>query len=168
MNPEITQAADLMDKGQIDEAQAVLQTFFATHPASLDACNLLQQIYWRKQEMPAYYEATLSLCALYIKERQPDLAMQHYDEFLNAGGTVVPAATWLDLARAMENAQAHETCLTGIRESGEDMARGKAIGAGFNRSGQTFSKARPAARCAEILRISFSLQRAAPRLGTDH
>ena len=111
VNPEITQATDLMDKGQIDEAQAVLQTFLATHPASLDACNLLQQIYWRKQEMPAYYEATLSLCALYIKERQPDLAMQHYDEFLNAGGTVVPAATWLDLARAMENALAHERAL---------------------------------------------------------
>jgi len=111
VDPEITQATDLMDKGQIDEAQAVLQTFFAAHPASVDACNLLQQIYWRKQEMPAYYEATISLCALYIKERQPDLAMQHYDEFLNAGGNRIPAATWLDLARAMENAQAQERAL---------------------------------------------------------
>ena len=111
VDAEITQATDLMEKGQMDEAQAVLQKFFATHPGSVDACNLLQQIYWRKQEMPAYFEAMIALCALYIKERQPDLAMQHYDEFLNAGGTKIPASTWLDLARAMENTHAHERAL---------------------------------------------------------
>jgi membrane associated rhomboid family serine protease len=108
VDAEITQATDLMEKGQTDEAQAVLQKFFAAHPDSVDACNILQQIYWRKQDLPAYYETIIALCALYIKERQPDLAMQHYDEFLNAGGTVVPPAIWLDLARAMENALAHE------------------------------------------------------------
>jgi membrane associated rhomboid family serine protease len=111
VDAEMTQAADLMDKGQVDEAQMVLEKYFANHPQSVDACNLLQQLYWRKQDMAAYHETMTKLCALYIKERQPDLAMQHYDELLNSGGSKVPAATWIDLARAFENALAHERAL---------------------------------------------------------
>jgi membrane associated rhomboid family serine protease len=108
---EITQATDLMEKGQLDEAAAVLQKLLVSKPESVDGLNLLQQIYWRKGDVAQYQEITTRLCSAYLKARQPELAWQHYEEFLNTGGGPMPAATWFELCRAAESQQNYDRAL---------------------------------------------------------
>jgi membrane associated rhomboid family serine protease len=107
-DPEITQATDLIEKGQTDAAIDLLKAVLAKKPDSLDACALLQQTYWRKQDLAAFQEATSSLCALHLKAREPEQAWQLYEEFLNTGGGKMPAATWLELCRSAENQKLFE------------------------------------------------------------
>lgn len=56
----------------------------------------------KQGEIPAYQEAALKLCALHLKARESEAAIQDYDDFAKFGGNEIPAALWLDLARAME------------------------------------------------------------------
>ncbi|HMF92620.1 MAG TPA: rhomboid family intramembrane serine protease, partial [Candidatus Angelobacter sp.] len=108
VDPEIQQATELMEKGQNDEAIALLRNLLAAKPESVDACSLLQQISWRKGDVPAYHELTAQLCALHLKTRENDLAWQNYEEFLSTGGENMPAGTWLDLCRVAESKQDFE------------------------------------------------------------
>ena len=104
-DPVIEQAGELMEQGNFDEAIVVLKNYLDTKPDALDACAMLQQAYWRKSDLPAYNEATVKLCAMHLQAREPQLAWQDYEDFLNTGGDKMPAATWLDLCRAAENMQ---------------------------------------------------------------
>jgi membrane associated rhomboid family serine protease len=110
-DPEIAQASELMDRGQFDEALTVLTNHMASQPDSIDACNLLQQAYWRKNDIPAYHEAITKLCTLHLKQRYNEAAWQDYEEFLSSGGKQMPAATWLELCRAAEAQQSFERAL---------------------------------------------------------
>lgn len=111
-DPAIADATEKMDHGQFDEAIATLQTFLIAEPNSVEAHSLLQQVYWRRQELPQYHEATAKLCALHLKAREYDLAWQNYEDFLNTGGENIPVATWLDLCRAAEERQQYDRALT--------------------------------------------------------
>ncbi|HEY6251288.1 MAG TPA: rhomboid family intramembrane serine protease [Candidatus Angelobacter sp.] len=102
-DPVIDQATDLMEKGQLDEAMVLLNGFAASHPDSLDAFNLIQQICFRKGDMPAFREASLALCALHLKAREWDLAWQCFQELRNTSNEKIPANLWFDLCRAAEN-----------------------------------------------------------------
>jgi tetratricopeptide (TPR) repeat protein len=51
------------------------------------------------------------LCELHLKERHHDAAWQDYEDFLNSGGKILPAATWLELCRAAEGQQMFERAL---------------------------------------------------------
>ena len=102
-DPEIDQATDLIDKGQLDAAIDLLKNALVNKPDSMDARALLQQTYLRKQDMPSFHEATAGLCALYLKAREPEPAWQLYQEFVNSGGGKMPAPIWLDLCRSAEN-----------------------------------------------------------------
>ena len=99
----IVGASDLMEKGEIDAALSILEGFIAANPNSSDAWRLKQQIHWRKGEIPAYHEASLKLISLHLRAREPELALQEYQDFVNSGGDKIPTATWLDLCRALEN-----------------------------------------------------------------
>jgi len=111
IDPEITQSTDLMERGQLDQAAEILKQFVASKPDSVDGWNLLQQIYWRKGETECCHEALVKLCAAHIRAREPELALQSFDEFLNSGGKSMPAATWFEIARAAESLQAPERAL---------------------------------------------------------
>jgi len=41
-------------QGNLDEAISILQTNMEPVPASIDACALLSQLYWRKNDIPNY------------------------------------------------------------------------------------------------------------------
>jgi membrane associated rhomboid family serine protease len=102
-DPAIEQASELIEKGQLDDALAVLNSYIASHPGSVDAGTLIQQTYWRKGEVPAFHEATLKLCELHLKARDSQLAWECCQEFRSTGGEKIPAALWFDLCRAAEN-----------------------------------------------------------------
>jgi membrane associated rhomboid family serine protease len=111
-DPEITHASDLIDQDKMDEAVDLLKSYLAQKPDSLDAPNLLQQIYWRKHDLPAYYQTVIELCGLHLKAGHGETALHYYDEFVNAGGDQIPATVWFDLCRALENQQQFEHALS--------------------------------------------------------
>ena len=89
-------------QSNVAEALSKLQDYVKAHPDSIDACLLLQQAYSRQGEIPAYQETVLKLCGLHLKARDTDAALQDYEDFTKSGGKEIPAALWLDLARALE------------------------------------------------------------------
>ena len=104
-DPKIVEATELLQKGQLDAASGVLQSHLAEKPDSTDAHSLLQQIYARKNDQGAYRDVTVKLCQLHLKARNPESAWQTYEEFVNSGGSGLPASAWLELCRHLENQQ---------------------------------------------------------------
>jgi membrane associated rhomboid family serine protease len=109
-DPEIEQANNLMEHGQLDEATSVLTTYTAAKPNSLDAWSLLRQIYARQSDQQPFLDATLKTCALHLKAHEVEAAFQDYAEFVDGGGKM-PAATWLDLCKGAEEKQEFERAL---------------------------------------------------------
>ena len=66
---------------------------------------MLQQIYWRKNDMPAYRAALEQLIALHLKAKETDEALQTVHDYRSAGGEKLAAANWLDLCRQLEDQQ---------------------------------------------------------------
>jgi tetratricopeptide (TPR) repeat protein len=111
-DPAIVQGTELMEKGKLDEAIAILQKHVAAKPEALDAYSLLRQLYWRKNDLPAFYEALAKLCQLHLKSQDADAAWEDYLEYRNAGGDRMPAATWLELCRIVEGKQDFERAVS--------------------------------------------------------
>jgi tetratricopeptide (TPR) repeat protein len=94
-----------MERGKLDEAASILQKHVAANPNSADALNLLQQAHWRRNDMAAYRDATVQLCQVYLKNQDQDNAWRAFEEYQNAGGDKMPAATWLEIIRSLETQQ---------------------------------------------------------------
>jgi membrane associated rhomboid family serine protease len=101
-DPEINEASDLVEHGNLDQATVILNKYLAGNPDSLSAWGLLQIVHWRKNEIPACREATRKLCTLNLQAGMYEAAWQDYEEFLNLGGDKMPAAAWLELCRVAE------------------------------------------------------------------
>jgi len=80
----------------------------AVKPDAADAYFLLQQLYWRKNDVAKHHEVSIKLCQLHLKAQDAEAAWQDYQEYLNAGGNRMPAATWLELCRLAEGQQNFE------------------------------------------------------------
>jgi membrane associated rhomboid family serine protease len=101
-DPAIVQATEAIDQGKPEEAIRKLQEHVAAKPDSPDALVLLQQLHWRQGNPAGHQEATIKLCQLHLKKQDAEAAWQDYEEFQNAGGLHLPAATWLELCRSLE------------------------------------------------------------------
>ncbi len=102
----------LIETGDYNRAEAVLKGYLKLHPDATDALMVLQQVYYCKNEMPDYQATTATLCRAYIKERDSQAAWQSYEEYLNAGGQDMPAATWVELCRIAEERQLFERAVS--------------------------------------------------------
>ena len=107
-DPAIVQGTELMNQGKVDEAIAILQGHVVVKPGAMDAYFLLQQLYWRKNDVAKHHEASIKLCQLHLKAQDTEAAWQDYQEYLNAGGNRMPAGTWLELSRIAEGQQNFE------------------------------------------------------------
>lgn len=94
-DPAIVQATEQMEQGKLEDAVATLKSYLVSKPESLEAYSLLPQIYWRKNDIPSFQDATTKLCRLHLKVHNHDAAWQDYEEYLNSGGGAMPASTWL-------------------------------------------------------------------------
>ena len=110
--PEIERANQFVEQGQMDEAVAALQQHLSAKPNSMDGWNQLRQIHWRRNELPAYYETTAKTCDLHLRAKNFDGAWQDYEDFLNSGGQKLPAATWFELCRLLEERQSYDRALS--------------------------------------------------------
>jgi membrane associated rhomboid family serine protease/thioredoxin-like negative regulator of GroEL len=101
---ELTQAEELIEQGQCDQAIAMLVQYATKKPGSLDAALLLPHAYLRKQDMAGYQQAMLQLAQAYARARQPEPAWHTYLDLLQAGGDrkQLPAAPWLEVLRTGE------------------------------------------------------------------
>ena len=104
----IVQATEEMEHGKLDQAIATLEGYVATKPDSAEAYTLLQQVYWRKNDIPAYQNSIIKLCQLHLKAQNAEEALHDFDEYTNSGGASMPAASWLELCRLLEGQQNYE------------------------------------------------------------
>jgi predicted Zn-dependent protease len=109
---ELEQASGMMEHGQLAEAQVVLTNYVAAKPNSLDAWSLLRQIYTRQNDTRNYLDATVKTCALHLRAHEVEAAFQDYADFLNSGGSKMPAAAWLELCKGAEEIQDFERAFT--------------------------------------------------------
>ena len=110
--PELEQASALMEHGQLGEALTVLTNYVADKPNSLDAWNLLRQIHTRQNNTKDYLEATVKTCSLHVRAHEIEAAFQDYAEFVDAGGSKMPAVPWLELCKGAEEMQDFERAFT--------------------------------------------------------
>jgi len=110
-DPAIVQGTECLEQGRWDEGIAILRNYLQAKPDATDALSLLRQLYWRKNDVPAYLEASIKLCQLHLKGQDKEAAVQDYQDYLNAGGNRMPAAAWLELCRIFEGQQNYDRAL---------------------------------------------------------
>jgi len=111
-DPAVVQGTECLEKGNFDEGITVLKKHLAVKPDAIDAHSILRQLYWRKNDIQAYLESTIKLCQLHVKAQDSEVALQDYQEYSNAGGDRMPAATWLELCRMIEGQQHYDRAVT--------------------------------------------------------
>ena len=87
-----------------------------TKPDSVDARAMLQQLYWRKGDTVSYQNEIVKLCQLHLKAQDKGAAWHDYEEFQNSGGQKLPAATWLELCRYLEEQQRFDRAVSEYRK----------------------------------------------------
>lgn len=110
-DPSIVQATECLEQGRCDEGIAVIRNYLQAKPDDVDGLSLLRQLHWRKNDVPAYLEASIKLCQLHLKAQNTEAALQDYQDYMNAGGKHMPAATWLELCRVIEGQQNYDRAL---------------------------------------------------------
>jgi hypothetical protein len=109
---ELEQASSMMEHGQLDDAAALLTNYVAVKPNSLDAWSQLRLIHRRQNNTKDYLDATVHTCSLHLRAHEVEAAFQDYAEFIDAGGTKMPAATWLELCKGAEEIQEFDRALS--------------------------------------------------------
>ena len=107
-DPRIVKATDLLEQEQFDAALSELKTLIAEKPASLDAHEMLPSVYLRKGDTQSYLQALETVCQLHLKLHNAEAAWQDYEDYAHAGGSKMPAASWLELCRHAESIQQWE------------------------------------------------------------
>ena len=102
-DPAIVQATALMEQGKLDEAIVILKKHVAAKPDAIDAYVLLQQLYWRKNDLASNRQVSIKLCELHLRAHDTETAWQDYQEFKNLGGEHLPAPLWLEFGRLAES-----------------------------------------------------------------
>lgn len=109
---ELEQASNMMEHGQLGEAQILLMNYVAVKPNSLDAWSLLRQIHRRQNNTKEYLDATVKTLSLHLKAHEVEAAFQDYAEFIDSGGGKLPATTWLELCKGAEEMLEFERALS--------------------------------------------------------
>jgi membrane associated rhomboid family serine protease len=101
-HPLLAEASEQIEKGQLDAAESNLKKLLQEKPDSVEAYRMLQNIYWRKNNLPAHREALEKIMALEMKANEHEGAWLTYQDFKNSGAEKLSAPLWLDLCRQLE------------------------------------------------------------------
>ena len=63
---------------------------------------MLRQLHQRQNNTKEYLEAIVKTCALHLKAHEIEAAFQDYADFIDSGGSKMPAAVWLELCKGAE------------------------------------------------------------------
>jgi tetratricopeptide (TPR) repeat protein len=111
-DPAIVKATEEMEQGKLDAAVATLRNFLGAKPDSVEGCRLLQQAYWRKNDIASYRETMAKLIELQLQSQNLEAAWQDYEDFKNGGREELPANVWLELCRAVESQGNYERAVS--------------------------------------------------------
>jgi len=120
---ELDNFDQLINENELDQALAQLELYIAGHPKSERALLSMQDIHWRKQDLPAYGGATEKLCELHLNQRDFERALKDYQDLVEISGAVLKAETWLKLGKALEEQQEFERALGEYQELAEAYPR---------------------------------------------
>jgi predicted Zn-dependent protease len=98
----LAEANEQLEKGQLDAAELNLKALLLEKPDSVDAYRMLQNIYWRKNDVPAHRGALEKVLTLELKANDHAGAWLTYQDFKSAGAEKLSAPVWLDLCRQLE------------------------------------------------------------------
>ena len=101
-HPLLAEANEQLEKGQLDAAESNLKALLLEKPDSVEAYRMLQNIYWRKNDVPAHRSALEKVLTLELKANDHAGAWLTYQDFKNAGAEKLSASLWLDLCRQLE------------------------------------------------------------------
>jgi membrane associated rhomboid family serine protease len=104
-HPLLAEANEQLEQGKLDEAAANIKKLLAEKPDSVEAYRMLQQILWRKSDVPGRREVLQKLVELTVKAKDTEESLRSYEDFKSAGGEQLPAAVWLDLCRLIDDHQ---------------------------------------------------------------
>ncbi|ABF41017.1 Rhomboid-like protein [Candidatus Koribacter versatilis Ellin345] len=106
---EFLHAAQLLEKRETNTALAILRNYVKKNSNVIDAWELLQQAQIQKNDANEQRQETLPvLIRLYLGVGNDERALLHLREFRRLGGTILPASTWLELARSYERVEQWE------------------------------------------------------------
>ena len=100
-HPLLAEADEQIEKGQLDAAESNLKKLLQEKPDSVDAYRMLQNVYWRKNDVPSHRDTLEKIMALELKANDHAGACLTYQDFKNSGGKL-SAPLWLDLCRQLE------------------------------------------------------------------
>lgn len=106
--PSTLEAERLMDEGNLKEAESILKNALKKDPWAVDALAVLSQLYWRRDEIQLSGDTTVKLIQAYLKLRDWKEAWRTYEDYLNSGGTDIPAAVWVELCRIADDEHLYE------------------------------------------------------------
>ena len=118
-DPELEQAGKMMEHGLLTEALHLLTNYVAAKPNSLDAWTMLRQLHMRQNNSGEYLDAIVKTCTLHLKAHEIEAAFQDYADFIDAGGTKMPAFVWLELCKAAEEMQEFERAFAEYQQLAE-------------------------------------------------
>ncbi len=118
-DPHIVRAGAFLEKGLLDSAIAEIGAQLTEKPASAEAHEMMVSLCLRKKDIPAYLRALEARCALRIQMSEPEGAWQDYQDYRAAGGSKMPADTWLELCRIAEGQEIWERAAGEYRELAE-------------------------------------------------
>lgn len=101
-HPLLAEATEQLANKQLDAAASSLRKLIQEKPDSIDAYRMLQNIYWRKNDLPAHRDSLEKLIELELKANDFEGARQAYEEFKRSGAEKLCARVWLDLCRQIE------------------------------------------------------------------
>jgi membrane associated rhomboid family serine protease len=101
-HPLLAEANEQLEKGQLDAAELNLKALLLEKPDSVDAYRMLQNIYWRKNDIPAHRGALEKVLTLELKANDHAGAWLTYQDFKSAGAEKLSAPVWLDFCRQLE------------------------------------------------------------------
>jgi membrane associated rhomboid family serine protease len=101
-HPLLAEANEQLEKGQLDAAELNLKALLLEKPDSVDAYRMLQNIYWRKNDVPAHRGALEKVLTLELKANDHAGAWLTYQDFKSAGAEKLSAPVWLDFCRQLE------------------------------------------------------------------
>jgi membrane associated rhomboid family serine protease len=118
-HPLLAEASEQLEKGQLDAAESNLKALLLEKPDSVDAYRMLQNIYWRKNDVPAHRGALEKVLTLELKANDHAGAWLTYQDFKSAGAEKLSAPVWLDFCRQLETQPDIERAATEYQELAE-------------------------------------------------
>jgi membrane associated rhomboid family serine protease len=108
---DFEQIEEFVAQDQSEEALRYLEHYLSEHADSEKALLLKQSLELKANNNPGYLVTTERLCRVHLEQNATDLALNDFANFLEAGGQLLSAETWFEVARALEREQQYERAI---------------------------------------------------------